>query len=297
MAATLAPTASPTAGFKLTPGTEPVGLIADRDGSSVWILGTGVDQVIHVTGTGQATSFQLPTSGLGIQLSQGPDGTVWAPEQNRDAIAAIAPDGSVKECSLPGKSRQPASTSVAADGTVWVAEALGGAIAHLVDGHFTEYPIGLPGVQGAEVLASSDGGAWFTVMGAPILGHVSAQGRVERITIGGSGTELGLLETPDGAVWVADFDGGRLVRVAGDGSEHVWTAPSGAKPQSFAIGPGGAVWVTESGIDTLARVRGSALEQVVKTGQWPDHIVVTADGWAWFTEYYGDRVGRIRLPD
>jgi streptogramin lyase len=291
----LAPSDSPTTGFSLPAGTEPVGIVLDKDTSSVWVLGTGLDQVIHVADTGQSTTYQLPKSGRGIQLSQGTDGTVWIPEQKRDAIAGISADGTVRECSLPGKNREPVSTSVAADGTVWVAEAGGGAIARLVDGKFTEYPIGRPGVKGAEVIASSAGGAWFSVFGAPVLGRVSDAGKVDLIPIGGSGTYLGLLETPDGAVWVADFDGGRLVRVARDGSQLVWTAPSGAKPQSFAIGPAGVVWVTESGADTLARVEGSSLEQVVKTGRWPDHMVITPDAWAWFTEYYGDRVGRVRV--
>lgn len=292
----LAPSDSPTTGFALPSGTEPVGIVLDKDGASVWLLGTGSDQVIHLADTGQAITFQLQKSGLGIQLSQGPDGTVWVPEQYRDAIAGIGADGSVKECALPGKNREPVSTSAAADGSVWVAEARGGAIAHLLDGRFTEYPIGAPGVKGAEVLADPDGGAWFTVMGAPVLGHVSAQGSVERIPIGGSGTTLGVLETPDHATWVADFGGDRLVRVAKDRTQLVWNAPAGAKPQSLALGPAGVVWVTESGADTLARVEGSALEQMIKTGQWPDHLVITADGWAWFTEYNGERVGRVRLP-
>jgi virginiamycin B lyase len=294
--ATLDSSDSPTAGFTLPGGANPVGIVLDKDGTSVWLLATGLDQVIHVTDAGEATEFQLPKSGLGIQLSQAGDGTVWVPEHDRNAIAGIAPDGSAQECTLPGTSREPQSTSAAADGSVWVAEEHGGAIAHLVDGRFTEYPIGLPGVRGAEVQAGEGGEAWFSVMGAPILGHISPTGDVERIQIGGSGTCLGLLATRDGAVWVADFSGDRLVRVAKERSQLVWTTPDGAKPQSLALGPAGVVWVTESGIDTLARVEGSALEQKVKTGRWPDHLVITPDGWAWFTEYYGNRVGRIRLP-
>ena len=286
----------PTAGFELPPGTEPVGLVRDQDGVSVWLLGTGTNTVMHVTASGGATVYSLPVSGLGIQLSQGADGTVWVPEQGRDAIAAIAADGSARECALPGKGREPTATSAAADGSVWVAEGRGGAIARLQDGKFTEYPIGESGVKGAEVLTAAGGGAWFSVMGAPVLGHVSAQGQVERIPIGGSGTTLGLLETPDRSVWVADFGGDRVVRVAPDRSIAVWAAPSGAKPQGLALGPAGVVWVTESGVDELASVRGSELQQAFKTGQWPDHLAVTTDGWAWFTEYNGNRLGRILLP-
>ena len=293
---TLDPTDSPTAGFALPGSSHPVGIVLDKDGASVWVLATGVDQVIHIADTGDATAFQLPRSGLGIQLSQAPDGTLWVPEHDRGAVAAIAPDGTAKECVLPGSGREPQSTSAAAAGGVWIAEERGGAIAHLVDGRFTEYPIGQAGVRGAEVLAGADGGAWFTVMGAPIVGHVTASGQVERIQIGGSGTCLGLLQAPDGALWVADFGGDRLVRVAKERTQLVWTAPPGAKPQSFALGPAGVMWVTESGIDMLARVEGSALEQKVKTGAWPDHLVITADGWAWFTEYEGNRVARVRLP-
>src|SRR5262249_6645043 len=160
-------------------------------------------------------------------------GTLWVPEHDRGAVAAIAPDGTAKECVLPGSGREPQSTSAAADGGVWIAEERGGAIAHLVDGRFTEYPIGQAGVRGAEGLAGADGGAWLTVVGAPIVGHVTASGQVERIQIGGSGTCLGLLQAPDGALWVADFGGDRLVRVAKERTQLVWTAPPGAKPQSF----------------------------------------------------------------
>ena len=84
----------PTAGFALPGGTQPVGIIRDLDGVSVWLLGSGTNTVARVTAGGGATIYQLPSSGLGIQLSQAADGTVWVPEQNRNAIAAIAPDGS-----------------------------------------------------------------------------------------------------------------------------------------------------------------------------------------------------------
>jgi len=40
-AMTLAKDDLQTPGFALTTGTQPVGLALDRDGSSVWILGTG----------------------------------------------------------------------------------------------------------------------------------------------------------------------------------------------------------------------------------------------------------------
>ena len=286
----------PTAGFALPPGTQPVGIVRDRDGTSVWVLGTGTNRVLHVMPDGHATSYQLPTSGLGIQLSQAADGTVWAPEQHRDAVVSIAPDGSARECSLPGKNVEPTATSVAEDASVWVSEARGGAIARFENGRFTQYPIGVSGVKGAEVLAAAGGGAWFTVFGAPVVGHVTPQGQVERIDIGGSGTSLGLLQTPDGAIWLADFGGDRVVRVRPDRKLDVWMAPSGAKPQGLALGPAGVVWVTESGIDHLASVRGSALEQSYKTGAWPDHLAVTTDGWAWFTEYNQGRLGRILLP-
>src|SRR3954447_22226952 len=78
---TLSTSTEPTSGFDLRGGTQPVGIIADRDGSSVWMLGTGSDTVIRVTAAGAATAYKLPHSGLGIQMSQAGDGTVWVPEQ------------------------------------------------------------------------------------------------------------------------------------------------------------------------------------------------------------------------
>ena len=286
----------PTPGFALRPGTQAVGIIADRDGTSVWILGTGTNRVTHVDASGAATDYVLPQSSLGLQLSQGADGMVWIPEQLRGAVAAIAPDGTARECTL-GKGREPYATSVAADGSVWITEQRGGAIAHLVGDKLTEYQMGIDNAKGMEVLAAKGGGAWFTVDGAPVLGKISDQGQVETIPIGGSGTNIGVFEAADGAVWVADFSGDRVVRVApGDHKLTAWKTQAHSKPQSIALGPGNVMWLTESGANRIARLQGAAVREVYNTGQWPDHIAITADGFAWFTEYYDDRLGRVKLP-
>ena len=271
-----------------------MGIALDRDGSSAWVLGTGLDRVTHVMPDGSATEYALPTSELGLEAAQAADGTVWVPEQYRDAVAAIAPDGTVRECRLPRGSSLPQGTAIGADGSVWIAA--GPAIDRLAGGRFTAHPIGVDGASAAEVVADPDGGAWFTLQGAPLLGRITAAGAVQRIPIGGSGTNLGLLLAPDGAVWVGDFGGDRVVRVAPDGSLTELHAAAGARPQSLAFGPGGVLWLTESGGDHIARVRGGSVEPVIQTGRWPDHMAVTQDGWAWFTEYYTDRVGRVRLP-
>lgn len=291
----LDPANSPTPGFALRPGTKPVGVALDRDGSSAWVLGTGLDRVLHVMPDGTATEYALPTSELGLQLAQAADGTVWVPEQYRDAVAAIATDGSARECKVPAVSSEPTATAIAADGSsVWVAA--GAAVDRYSGGRFAVYPIGLAGVSAAEVIADPTGGVWFSMHGAPDLGRITPGGVVQRMPIGGSGTNLGLLAAPDGAVWVADFGGDRIIRVAADGSVTALPIAGGGKPQSLAIGPGGVLWVTESGADRLGRVRGGVVEAAIKTGQWPDHLAVSADGWAWFTEYYPDRLGRVQLP-
>ena len=290
---TLPVSVTPTPGFSLPSGSQPVGLIVDRDGTSAWLLATGTNEVIHVQPNGGAISYQLPFSGLGLQLSQAADGTLWVPEQYRGAVVAIAPDGSVRECKLPGSGHEVMATSVASDGAVWISEAASSGIVRFDKGGFKEFSI--PNANGAEVLAASDGGAWFTVDGAPFLGRVTAAGEVQTIPVGGSGTCLGMLEMADGSVWVADFGGDRVVRVGTDRTLSVVTARAGAKPQSFALGPDGSVWVTESGIDRLGRVRGAKLDEVVATGAWPDHMATTSSGWAWFTEYNQDRLGHMLL--
>ena len=291
---TLAPEDLQTPGFATPTGTQPVGIALDRDGASVWVLGTGSNSVLHVMPDGSAIAFQLPASGdLGFQLSVAKDGTVWVPEKYRNAVVALTPSGSARECTLPRKGSEAVATSVGSDGSIWISEAHGAAIARLTGSRFVEYPIR---VAGAEVLASSDGSAWFSVNGAPVLGHVGPSGDVEEIPIGGSGVTLGLLQTSDAAVWVADFGGDRVVRAGVDGTISEWKTISGAKPQSLAVGPGGSVWFTESGKNHLAVVRGSKVVEVYQTGDWPDHMVTTADGWAWFTEYFQDRLGRVRLP-
>jgi virginiamycin B lyase len=286
---------SPTPGFDLISGSHPVGVALDADGASVWVLNQGTDRVTRISPTGTAADYLLPPSGLGLQLSRGPDGTMWVPEGYRHAVAAIAPDGTVRECALPRKDIEPSATSVAPDGTVWVNEGKGGAIARLSGGAFTEYRFGVEGVNGAEILAAPDGGAWFTVWGAPFLGHIGSNGAMERIPIPGSGTALGLAIAPDGAVWLADFGGDRLVRVGSDRVVTALKASVGAKPQGIAFAPDGGLWFTQSGVDSLAMVRDGGIARLHRTGPWPDHLAITGDGWAWFSEYNQSRIGRLKL--
>jgi serine/threonine-protein kinase len=89
------------------------------------------------------------------------------------------------------------------------------------------------------------------------------------------------LAAADGAVWIADPLGDRLVRIDADTREVVARIPVGHNPTAVAVGFG-SVWVTNYGDGTVSRID-PATNQVVATidvGRHPDHIAA-GEGGVW----------------
>jgi streptogramin lyase len=196
----------------------------------------GADPVQRAIGRVDAgenlTDFALPPSrALLGQITTGPDGALWftesgsAPDNNR--IGRITTSGSVIEIVTPSQSASPASITTGPDGNLW----------------FTAAGYGTNLVGEVTPLGS------ITEYGLPPLGGRDASGPAV----------TGIAAGPDGALYVAAFNSGQLLRVT-------------ANPV---------------GITSLA---------IPATGATPDDITLGSDKSLWLTELTNNRVGRYEVP-
>lgn len=265
----------------------------------MWILATGTSRVYRVTADFTAQYWQLQQSELGFQLSVAPDGTVWIPEQYRDAVASISPGGQMTECHL-SRGAQPTTTLALADGTVWVAEFGGNRLARLSGGHLKELSVQPPDRGITELAPDGAGGVWATESKTGALLHADVDGHLAELSLNHAhATPIGILAARDKSIWVAEFDGGRI--------DHLVSASSpissidvadGSAPQGLAQATDGSVWFTESKADRIGQITPGGqvvLRLTMAAGSWPDHLAIAPDGALWWTEYYGQRVDRM-LP-
>jgi virginiamycin B lyase len=62
----------------------------------------------------------------------------------------------------------------------------------------------------------------------------------------------GLTTGPDGNLWFAELEGGRIGSITTAGVVNTVALPTaGARPVELAAGPDGNIWFTESGADSI----------------------------------------------
>src|SRR4051812_16778463 len=113
-------------------------------------------------------------------------------------------------------------------------------------------------------------------------------------TTGGFSRPVAVAAGPDGAVYVAEADAGRVVRLA-DGRQLVSGLQS---PQGLAVAPDGTVYVSDTGGGRVVRFRPDSATTAVDLGQFnrPGGLAVAADGTVYVAETGANRV-RAVTPD
>jgi virginiamycin B lyase len=96
-----------------------------------------------------------------------------------------------------------------------------------------------------------------------------------------------------GAVWVTDFDGGRILRVEESTGRTVAKIPAGSGLSGIAT-TSEAIWVTDWDRDELLRVDPSTNLVVARISMGPAPAGVAArEGSVWVTDYWDGTVRRI----
>lgn len=190
-----------------------------------------------------------------------PDGYVWGADDSSNALVRIRMDGQLTSYPLPTPLSGPVGPTIGPDGAVWFVETgyYGNRIGRLRrdTGELTEFLIPTPQADPFGIAAGPDGALWFTESGSGKLGRISVEGAIS--------------EYPIPAL------------------------PFNTGPVRIIQGPDRALWFTVKGL-------GSAIGRITTEGSitlypltpYSDPVGLTeGEGEIWFTELYGNRIGRI----
>lgn len=223
-------------------------------------------------------------------VAAGPDGAVWFTERERGMIGRMATDGTVQEFPLPtsaaepATAKQPVGIALGPDGALWFTQSGVDRIGRITTaGEITEYGGLTAGSQPGDIALGPDGKLWFTEAGF------------------NRGNRVGVIDPATGAV--TEF----CIRKC-DMAE--FPSDYGLRPRDITAGPDGRMWFTlenperdpaqnpygDQGTGFIAAIDSAgAVTEYAVTGanSRPVGVVTGPDGNVWFTQYGGNKIGRI----
>lgn len=213
----------------------------------------------------------------------------------------------------------PYSVAVAADGSVWMADAGNNRIQHFTSDGSLLAGFGLFGQGAGEffqpsgIAVAADGSVWVADTFNHRLQHFKQDGSFIA-QFGSFGTGPGQFASPngvtvanDGSVWIADSDNHRVQHVSGDGRFIAQFGGMGAgngqfkQPRGIALASDGSVWVADTDNHRLQHFQadGKFIASVGKQGNgtdgfsFPYGVVSAADGSLWVADTSNNRIQHL----
>jgi virginiamycin B lyase len=209
------------------------------------------------------TEFTIPTANAApVDLTLGPDGALWFPENYGRKIGRMTTSGAFTEFPIPGAGR-PWSIASGSDGNLYVAEET--SFDQLTPaGVFTQHAIVASQFSPARYLPALISGA-------------------------------------DHNLWAADGSRDAIARFTPDGTETDFAIPVvNAQPAAITVGSDGALWFAQSNLDEIGRITtdGTITEYPIllsKGAQGGTSAGITSDqdGALWYTDGLTHAVGRM----
>jgi virginiamycin B lyase len=226
----------------------------------------------------------------------GPDGDIWFVGQRADYAAVLDPEtGAFERFDLP-EGAGPHNLIVDDDGTVWYA---GNRAAHIgkldpKTGEIERIDMPDPGARDPHTLLFAGGDRiFFTVQGGNRVGRLDkATGEVTiREVPTESARPYGIVEAPDGTIWVAEFGTYKLLRIdpASMELEEIPLPRETARPRRLQPTSDGRVWYVDYADGMLGvydPAAGSFEEWALPRGgeSRPYGMAVDADDRLWLVE-------------
>jgi len=212
------------------------------------------------------TEYDLPApNDLPHDLIVAPDGNVVITGMMTHRMYVLDPaNGGIRTEAIPVPGANPRAVEIAADGTWWVLLGSPRKVARRApDGTWSTWDIGM---YPHSIGLGADGRVWFNghfTRNPELLASLDpATGAVTRHEVptppmadGGSTIPYELRLGPDGAVWVSQLAGGRLVRFEpASGRFQLFGLPAPfSGPRRLEVDRAGRVWVPEYARNRLAR--------------------------------------------
>jgi streptogramin lyase len=256
-------------------------------------------------GAATITEFTITTGGSHTPrfLTTGPDGAIWFTDGGSPGgIGSISTDGNAQ--GLPFSGAATFDIAASSDGsTYWSSPETGRVSRRRPSGQIDQ--VIASGENAVAIDASNVAQFGTTGNSSAFPGEYETDLCDHNWTTSGRGCAsiddgfpspvrvTGLALAPDGAMWAAEYEGDRVVRVLGTGPRMKVQLPPGAHPYRLGVGPDGNIWVPEYGIDKIARVTASGLVQQfpLPALSGPNDIVTGPDGNLWFPEFRSSKIG------
>jgi len=138
------------------------------------------------------------------------------------------------------------------------------------------------------------------VIGSVFLMNVTpawaAIGIVHHPIVSNTGYPSGITIGPDGNMWFADINSGKVGKITLNGIVTEYDIDS-MQTVGIVSGPDGNLWVTEHSNDFITRVTpaGTYTKFALDPGTNPSEIIVGSNGNLWFTEEGTGRIGEITV--
>jgi virginiamycin B lyase len=251
------------------------------------------------------TEYPIPTAaGVLDGIAAGPDGAIWFSESAAGKVGRIAADGAITEFPTLTADSGPSGITPGPDGALWFTEFKANKIGRITTaGVITEYPSS-PGTNPYSITGGSDGALWFTA---------GQGGLIQRITTGGSVTarapEAGpnafpnaIAQGPGGDAFDNFYitvdsqdsmgvENGFVAQL--NNSNYLVVRQNVPQPTGVVTGPDGAsVWFAARGLHAITRLSTAGVTTFPAPGG-PWGITTGPDGALWFTEFDGNKIGRI----
>lgn len=255
-------------------------------GGFIWVSQPpgALEALVKIPPANPAAAAGVPVTGLTAgtsALTTGPDGNLWLAVTGK--ILKVPPATPAAATTYPVAGLNPKAIAPSADGTLWVTDTdNGGRLLNVTTaGAITPYTVG----GQPQFLAAAPGGR--VVFGNPN----NAPQQITRLLPGGlqqatdrpSGSDpFGVAYGADGAFWVAEFAGNRLVRMTGDGALTTLgglPVVAGQGPRQLTAAPGNTLWVTldKPGDGALAKIaRVTGVDPAPAAGGTPGPVVTPA---------------------
>lgn len=240
-----------------------------------------------------ALNGDFPAGGKPGQITQGPDGNMWAVLTSNHDLVKIAPDGTATNYDATDILGAVGITA-GPDGNLWVTQTGGVAKFSPADPtNATKFPIAA--ITDARRIVSGPAGHLYTASGDKVIDIDPANpAGATNFTVPGMGAR-GIATGSDGTLWVADFGGQRIVNVKTDGTGQTFYATPGG-PQEVGAGPNAQVaFANPGGIpQTIGRISPGGQPQSVNVpGTDPFGIAFGADDAYWHANFANATVTRM----
>jgi virginiamycin B lyase len=317
----LAFTAQPTHAATITEWTLPSGSTIpygitydDQSPYRVWFAEFGSDKIGRLNHlSGEIWEVKVPSGSKpwGIAFEKARH-ELWFTMSGRDRVGVVSGygGGSLKEIRLTGADYGIGPLGIAVqehvNGTdypyIWVAHYGAHAIIRLdpySSGKSTTWSLG-DNVNPQSIIYVKETGVWFTDVGGKKIGNLNPlTGEVKYWTLPtGSGTPWSLAADSLGYIWFTEDGVNHASRLNPYSGELMrYRMPSSAsQPYGIAVDALNNVWIADHGLNRITRFSPDDLtftELQRTTGGLAWGLTITPEGWIWFTDEAGNKIGRI----